>query len=123
MKDKLRNYLTCNMDKTLDIVLELNSWNRCLDYLEFIPMELFDECLEYHTPTEIANMIHFGENFTPHSDYFSFNGYMNLVGWDESEVNHELTNNIDEIIDCLLENKDNISIPEEVENILNSELL
>ena len=34
-KNEIREYLLNNEDVLLDVVSELNSWNGCLDYLDF----------------------------------------------------------------------------------------
>lgn len=54
-----------------DEIIELASYEPAYD------IEMLDEILQYHSPSEIIRMIHFG-NYSPLDDYFTFNGYANI---------------------------------------------
>ena len=111
MKNTIKEYLLNNMEVTKEVVHYLNSWNSCLDYLEVCNMEDLDECLEGYEPSEIINMIFYGDGtFSPNCDYFRFNGYGNLESLDEYDLESEYKLYINEIVESLLENMDNIEI-------------
>ena len=113
MKNTLRSYLLANTEATMGLVREVNAWNGALDFIDFIDMELFDEYMYEVPPTDLANMIHFG-SFNPNNDYFQFNAYGNLVSYDEYEAEAEIENYIDEILEAVIECKDNIDINNDV---------
>ena len=111
MKNTIKEYLLNNMEVTKEVVHYLNSWNSCLDYLEVCNMEDLDECLEGYEPSEIINMIFYGDGtFSPNCDYFRFNGYGNLESLDEYDLEVEYKLYLDEIVEALLDNMDNIDI-------------
>ena len=111
MKNTIKEYLLNNMEVTKEVVHYLNSWNSCLDYLEVCNMEDLDECLEGYEPSEIINMIFYGDGtFNPNCDYFKFDAYGNLESLDEYDLEVEYKLYIDEIVEALLENMDNIDI-------------
>ena len=109
MKNTIKGYLLNNMEVTMDLVNQLNSWNNCLNHLEAIDMEELDLYLEGLTPTEIANKMFFGD-FNPNKDYFRFNAYANLESFDAWDLEEEYKTYIDEIVEALLENMDDITI-------------
>ena len=111
MKNTIKEYLLNNMEVTKEVVHYLNSWNSCLDYLEVCNMEDLDECLEGYEPSEIINMIFYGDGtFNPNRDYFRFDAYGNLESLDEYDLEVEYKLYLDEIVEALLENMDNIDI-------------
>ena len=118
MREKLENMLLSDMDIVADIVREVNSYSGSLEFLEVHDMEEFDWIAEGYSPSEIANMIHYG-NFSPVDPVFRFDGYGNLESLSSWEVEDEYRTYIDEIIDALLDVKDNICLPKELELILN----
>ena len=114
---KIRIYFNTNKTELFEIVSQINSYDSSLQHLEFLYMEDLDMYLDGLTPTDIANKIFFGD-FNPNHEYFKFNGYENLESFDEWELNKELFDNIDEIIERIIDLKDEIELPEEIENIL-----
>ena len=114
---KIRAYFNANKTELFEIVSRINSYDSSLQHLEFLDMEDLDMYLDGLTPTDIANKIFFGD-FNPNHEYFKFNGYENLESFDEWELNKELLNNIDEIIERIVDLKDEIELPKEIENIL-----
>ena len=114
---RIKTYFNANKTELFEIVSQINSYDSSLQHLEFLNMEDLDVYLEGLTPTDIANKIFFGD-FNPNHEYFRFNGYENLESFDEWELNKELLNNIDEIIERIVDLKDEIELPEEIENIL-----
>ena len=114
---KIKIYFNANKTELFEVVSQINSYDSSLQHLEFLDMEDLDMYLDGLTPTDIANKIFFGD-FNPNHEYFRFNGYENLESFDEWELNKELFDNIDEIIERIIDLKDEIELPEEIENIL-----
>ena len=105
----IKEYLLNNEDVLIDMVHELNSWNGCLDWLDFCENdENFFECY-FENKIEVARAICYGDyNYT--DDYVRFNGYGNLESFSEYDMIEELKDSIDEIIENLIEYKDCICI-------------
>lgn len=107
--EKIKEYLLENIDTLKDVVMELNSWNSCLDWLDYY--ENSEEFFEnfFTSKDEVARAICYGDyNYT--DEYVHFNAYGNLDSCNVWEYEDELKNYIDEIIDNLTEEKDNITI-------------
>ena len=116
-KEKIREYLLNNEETLLDVVSELNSWNNCLDYLDFWENdeEFFNTFFE--NPMDAVRATYYGY-YNYNDDYVKFNGYGNIDSYSEEEKNEEIKNNIDDIVDNLIEYYYNIYINEELENLL-----
>ena len=114
---RIKTYFNTNKTELFEIVSQINSYDSSLQHLEFLDMEDLDMYLNGLTPTDIANKIFFGD-FNPNHEYFRFNGYENLESFDEWELHNYLFNNIDEIIERIIDLKDEIELPKEIENIL-----
>ena len=114
---RIKTYFNTNKTELFEIVKEVNSYDGSLQHLDFLYMEDLDMYLDGLTPTDIANKIFFGD-FNPNHEDFKFNGYENLESFDEWELNKELFDNIDEIIERIIDLKDEIELQEEIEDIL-----
>ena len=116
-KEKIREYLLNNEETLLEVVSELNSWNNCLDYLDFWENdeEFFNTFFD--NPMEAIRATYYG-NYNYNDEYVKFNGYGNIDSYSEEEKNEEIKNNIDDIVDNLIEYYYNIYINEELENLL-----
>ena len=116
-KEKIREYLLNNEDVLLDVVSELNSWNSCLDNLDFWENdeEFFNTFFD--NPMEAIRATYYG-NYNYNDDYVKFNGYGNIDSYSEYERIEEIKDNIDDIVDNLIECYYNIYINEELENLL-----
>ena len=108
---KLESYLLDNMEVTKAMVRELSAWGR-LEYLEYFDMEEFDFILEEFAPSEIANMIFYGD-FNPNNEYFRFNAYGKLESANNLDIVEEYRDYISEIASYIVEYKDNIDIDDE----------
>lgn len=106
--EELRDYLFNNIEVTKNITGELICMYGCLDHLEYYYMEDFDDVLQGYTPTEIANRMFYGE-FNPNDDYFRFDAYGNLESLDNWELDKEHKDYIDEIIENLIQYKDDMN--------------
>ena len=116
-KNKIREYLLNNEDVLLDVVSELNSWNGCLENLDFWENdeEFFNTFFD--NPMEAIRATYYG-NYNYNDDYVKFNGYGNIDSYSEYERIEEIKNNIDDIVDNLIECYYNIYINEELENLI-----
>ena len=114
---RIKTYFNTNKTELFEIVSQINSYDSSLQHLDFLYMEDLDMYLDGLTPTDIANKIFFGD-FNPNHEYFRFNGYENLESFDQWDLNKELFDNIDEIIERIIDLKDEIEWPEERENIV-----
>ena len=116
-KEKIREYLLNNEETLLDVVSELNSWNGCLENLEFWENdeEFFNTF--FNNPMEAIRATYYG-NYNYNDDYVKFNGYGNIDSYSEYERIEEIKDNIDDIVDNLIECYYNIYINEELENLL-----
>ena len=116
-KEKIREYLLNNEETLLDVVSELNSWNGCLENLEFWENdeEFFNTF--FNNPMEAIRATYYG-NYNYNDDYVKFNGYGNIDSYSEYERIEEIKDNIDDIVDNLIECYYNIYINEELESLL-----
>lgn len=110
MKENLvKEYLLENVEVLIDMVQQLNSWNGCLDWLEFWENdgEFFD-CV-FENKLDVARAICYG-NYNYNDDWVKFDGYGNLVSYTEYEMIEEIKDSIDEIVENLIEYKDCVCI-------------
>ena len=116
-KEKIREYLLNNEDVLLDVVSELNSWNGCLENLDFWENdeEFFNTFFD--NPMDAIRATYYG-NYNYNDDYVKFNGYGNIDSYSEYERIEEIKDNIDDIVENLVEYYYNIYINEELENLI-----
>ena len=116
-KEKIREYLLNNEETLLEVVSELNSWNGCLENLDFWENdeEFFNTFFD--NPMEAIRATYYG-NYNYNDDYVKFNGYGKIDSYSEYERIEEIKDNIDDIVDNLIECYYNIYINEELENLL-----
>lgn len=102
-REELKKYLENNFEVLEGLVMELNSWNNCLEYLEFWEneedtlQELFGNDL-----MRFVQSIKYGD-YDINDSYFKFNGYGNLDSYSYKEMKEEIIDSIEEIINCLEE--------------------
>ena len=116
-KEKIREYLLNNEDVLLEVVSELNSWNSCLENLDFWENdeEFFNTFFD--NPMDAIRATYYG-NYNYNDDYVKFNGYGNIDSYSEYERIEEIKDNIDDIVENLVEYYYNIYINEELENLI-----
>ena len=116
-KEKIREYLLNNEETLLDVVSELNSWNGCLENLDFWENdeEFFNTFFD--NPMEAIRATYYGD-YNYNDEYVKFNGYGNIDSYTEYERIEEIKDNIDDIVDNLIECYYNIYINEELESLL-----
>ena len=111
--DWLRNHI----DEMAQLVNEVNAKDGSLYDYEFIDMNEFNEYTRGYEPFDLVLKIHYGE-FNPNDEYFSFDGYENLVSFDEYERRGYLRDNAEEIYERIEANIDYLSLPLEFAEIL-----
>ena len=116
-KEKIREYLLNNEEILLDVVSELNSWNGCLENLDFFENDEDFFNTFFDNPMEAIRATYYG-NYNYNDDYVKFNGYGNIDSYSEYERIEEIKDNIDDIVDNLIECYYNIYINEELESLL-----
>ena len=116
-KEKIREYLLNNEETLLDVVSELNSWNGCLENLEFWENdeEFFNTFFD--NPMEAIRATYYGD-YNYNDEYIKFNGYGNIDSYSEYERIEEIKDSIDDIVDNLIEYYYNIYIDEELGDLL-----
>ena len=116
-KNEIREYLLNNEDVLLEVVSELNSWNGCLENLDFWENdeEFFNTFFD--NPMEAIRATYYG-NYNYNDEYVKFNGYGNVDSYSEYERIEEIKDNIDDIVENLVECYYNIYINEELENLI-----
>ena len=118
LEKKLREYLLNDDEELRDVVNELNSWNGCLDWLEFRENdeEFFELFYSGINGLEIARAIYYGD-YNYNDDYVRIDGYGNLVSYTEYEMIEEIKDSIDEIVENLIEEHDNLYLSDDIEEI------
>ena len=114
----VKEYLLDNEDVLISVVQELNSWNGCLEYLEFWENdeEFFELFYSGMNGLEIARAIYYG-NYRYNDDYVRINAYGNLESYTEYEMIEEMKDSIDEIVDRLIEQHDNLDLSDDIKEI------
>ena len=118
-EEKIREYLLNNEETLLEVVSELNSWNNCLENLDFWENdEYFFNTFFNNNPMEAIRATYYGD-YNYNDEYVKFNGYGNIDSYSEYEKNEEIKNNINDIIDNLVEYYNDIIIyDEDLEKLL-----
>ena len=117
----IKEYLLNNEDVLIDMVQELNSWNGCLDWLEFWENDgYFFDCV-FENKLDVARAIYYGD-YNYNDDYVRINGYGNLESFSEYDMIEEIKAYIEDIVENLIEYKDNICISDgNLEELLEEE--
>ena len=111
--ENIKEYLLNNMELVKELVQELNSWNNCFDFLDYMKNdEDFFNCYFNNNVLEAVRSVCYG-NYNYMHDYVKIDAYGNLQSCNEWELQAEIRDYIDEIIEELMENKENIAIYDE----------
>lgn len=113
------NILGMELSDKMDLVNEINGYDGSLENLYFQENdeEFFNAYFE-NKPMEAVRATTYGDyNYT--DEYVIFNAYGNLDTYSEYSVENEINGSIDEVVERLIDLKDNISIyNEELEELL-----
>lgn len=111
-------YLLNNIDVLKDVVNEINSWDGGLeDLVVFENDEYFFDTFFENNPSEAVRATCYG-SYLYMDEYVKFNAYGNLESLNDWEYIEMLKDNIDDIIDVLVDEYCNISIPNELEELV-----
>ena len=127
LREKLMNYFKDNEDDMNDVMEQLDSWYGFLGDDAYFPMDELYELNPVNSQDDfddLMNRIYYGHDddngdgstFDPNRDYFYYNGYGNLVSSSYKDYSDKLD---DYFIDEVIENKDQITLPDGVEEIFN----
>ena len=124
--EKIKDYFRENEEVFNTCIEELDSYNGYLGDDRYYEMEMLSEFYSGTDPIDILNRAYFGYDaecyttdergekhhgaFNPNREYFSFNGYGNLVSYDYKDYSAYLD---DYAIEAILENRSDIY---EIEN-------
>lgn len=118
VREKVEEYLLENIDELRQIANEICSCSGDLEHLQFFENdEEFFETFFNGNPMEAVRASFYGDyNYT--EPFVRFDGYGNLESLEEYQIEEELKNNVDEIIDLMIADRDNIDLPDKVEELL-----
>lgn len=132
IKEEITTYFENNEEEYNEVIEELDSYNGYLGDDRYYNMEDLDELYNGTEPTEILTRAFYGHDadswelgrheekiyqaFNPNRDYFTYNGYGNLISTDYKDYTDKLDNYF---IDELIEYAGNLyNIPEEVQALI-----
>ena len=107
---ELKEILINDIELTRDIVQQINSWNGSLDFLEWYENdeEFFDVYFQGRVVDALQKAYYGNYNFN--EAYVKFDNLANFESGNEWDVLDDYENYIDDIIEAMLETRDNIYI-------------
>ena len=108
--EEIKDYLLNHVDEIGDIIIEINSIDGSLDFLEYWNNDDdFFNTFFYNNPTEAVRSAYYGD-YNYCEEYVKFNGYGNLVSFNDYDLENEYKDYIDDILKALLKHYQEISI-------------
>ena len=108
--EEIKNYLLNHVDEIGDIIIEINSIDSSLDYLEYYENdEEFFNMFFPNNPMEAVRSSYYG-NYNYCDKYVRFNGYGNLESFNDYDLENKYKDYIDDIVKSLIEHYQQISI-------------
>lgn len=102
---KIKEYLLNeeNELELFDVIAQLNLYNSCLEYLDFIEKNEMNinVVLEDFEPYEIFILLNKSTRLNKNKPYLLYTG-SELISYDEEEIREEVKKNIDDILICLM---------------------
>ena len=102
---KIKEYLLNeeNELELFDVIAQLNLYNSCLEYLDFIEKNEMniDVILEDFKPYEIFILLNRSTRLNKNKPYLLYTG-SEFISYDEEEIREEVRKNIDDILICLM---------------------
>ena len=103
--EKIKEYLLNeeNELELFDVIAQLNLYNSCLEYLNFIEKNEMniDVILEDFKPYEIFILLNRSTRLNKNKPYLLYTG-SEFISYDEEEIREEVRKNIDDILICLM---------------------
>lgn len=129
--DTIRKYFEENEAEFNETIQELDGYNGILGDDRYYPMEYLDELYAETAPSELLARVFYGHDadtsdtqngryseFNPNREYFTYNGYGNLVSSDYVDYSAHLD---DYFVSDLIDHADDIyCIPDEVKEIIDN---
>ena len=111
--EEIKNYLLNHIDEIGDIIIEINSIDNSLDFLEYWNNDddFFNDFF-YNNPTEAVRSAYYGD-YNYCDDYVRFNGYGNLESFNDYDLEKEYKEYINEIVNALLKHYQEIGITDD----------
>ena len=108
--EEIKDYLLNHVDEIGDIVIEINSIDNSLNYLEYFDNdEEFFNTFFYNNPAEAVRSAYYGD-YNYCDKYVRFNGYGNLESFNDYDLEKEYKDYIDDITENLLEHYQELNI-------------
>ena len=103
--EKIKEYLLNeeNEMELFDVIAQLNLYNSCLEYLDFIEKNEMNinVILEDFKPYEIFILLNRSTRLNKNKPYLLYTG-SEFISYDEEEIREEVRKNIDDILICLM---------------------
>ena len=103
--EKIKEYLLNeeNEMELFDVIAQLNLYNSCLEYLNFIEKNEMNinVILEDFKPYEIFILLNRSTRLDKNKPYLLYTG-SEFISYDEEEIREEFRKNIDDILICLM---------------------
>ena len=103
--EKIKEYLLNeeNELELFDVIAQLNLYNSCLEYLNFIEKNEMniDVILGDFKPYEIFILLNRSTRLNKNKPYLLYTG-SEFISYDEEEIREEVRKNIDDILICLM---------------------
>ena len=103
--EKIKEYLLNekNEMELFDVIAQLNLYNSCLEYLNFIEKNEMNinVILEDFKPYEIFTLLNRSTRLNRNKPYLLYTG-SEFISYDEEEIREEVRKNIDDILICLM---------------------
>ena len=117
--EEIKDYLLNHVDEIGDIVIEINSIDNSLEYLNYwINDEVFFNTFFYNNPTEAVGSAYYGD-YNYCDKYVKFTGDGNLESFNDYDLEKEYKYYIDEIVNALLKHYQEIGITDnELKNLI-----
>lgn len=132
IRKSMIEYFENNEEEYNEVIEELDNYNGYLGDDRYYEMYLLDEFYNGVDPSEILTRAFYGHDadawefdrhenriyqaFNPNREYFTYNGYGNLISTNYKDYSDRLDNYF---IDEIIENAGNLyDIPEEIENLI-----
>ena len=111
--EEIKDYLLNHIDEIGDIIIEINSIDNSLDFLEYWNNDddFFNDFF-YNNPTEAVRSAYYGD-YNYCDDYVRFNGYGNLESFNDYDLEKEYKEYINEIVNALLKHYQEIGITDD----------
>lgn len=114
---KLKEFLLENFEELETVVREINAWDGSLDHLDYHENEeeFFNTFFEGKV-IEAVRAVYYG-NYNYNDDFVKFNVYGNLESISKYGYEKELKEEIDYIVEELIDQKENLQLSDELEEI------